>query len=238
MKRIARVVLGVSLAVGMLASVAVSVALAGPVSVKPGNAAPTQFPQALQCVCHGLLLSDWQASMHSKALEDPLFKAKVDEVEKAAGPAFGKFCRRCHAPVANMTSQDGAAEMSPAASQGVVCSFCHQVLGMSKPTANVPHRLALTGVMRAQLKDAQAPHFWKYSALHETSKNLWRLPQRRPSGERHAPRDHLHRVAEEPAGQEGSPVPGLSHERVATKGGSFDWLCEPRPLRNVTTSTG
>ena len=43
----------------------------------------------------------------AKALDDPLFKAKVDEADKATGGKFGPFCRRCHGPVANMTSQDG-----------------------------------------------------------------------------------------------------------------------------------
>lgn len=117
-----------------------------------------------------MLLNDWQASMHSKALDDPLFKAKVAEADEATGGKFGTFCRRCHAPVANMTSQDGLASMSPAAAQGVVCSFCHQVTGMTKRIANVPHLLEPTGMMRAQLKDAQAPHFTSYSALHESSK--------------------------------------------------------------------
>jgi len=166
-KNVARVALVVVLAAGVLAAAAG--AFAAPVSVKPGNAEPIQFAQSIQCVCHGMLLDDWQQSMHSQALGDPLFKAKVDEVDEATGGKFGKWCRRCHAPVANMTSQDGLDEMSPAASQGVVCSFCHQVTSMTKRVANVPHLLEPTGMMRAQLKDAQAPHFASYSALHESS---------------------------------------------------------------------
>jgi hypothetical protein len=167
--KLARGALGLVLAAAALATVATT-ADAAPVSVKPGNAEPIQFAQSLQCVCHGMLLDDWQQAMHSKALDDPLFKVKVAEVDEATGGKFGKFCRRCHGPVANMTSQDGLAEKSPAASQGVVCSFCHQVSGMSKRLANVPHLLEPTGMMRAQLKDAQAPHFTSYSALHESSR--------------------------------------------------------------------
>lgn len=148
----------------------VCAAAAAPVSVRPGNALPTQFPQAPQCVCHRMLLSEWQESMHSKALDDPLFKFKVAEADKATGKKLGPFCRRCHGPVASITGQDGKADVSPAASQGVVCSFCHQVVSTGKPPlANVPHLLDLTGVMRAQLKDAQAPHFTQYSKLHTTS---------------------------------------------------------------------
>lgn len=169
MRRIARLLCAAALAACIVAGSA-SAAAAALAPVKPGSADPTQFPQSLQCVCHRMLLNDWQESMHSQALDDPLFKAKVDEADKASGGKFGVFCRRCHAPVANMTSQDGTDSMTPAAAQGVVCSFCHQVAGLSKPLANVPHLLDLTGVMRAQLKDAKSPHFTRYSPLHRTSK--------------------------------------------------------------------
>ncbi len=140
------------------------------VSVKPGNAAATDFAQALQCVCHNMLLTEWQESLHSRALEDPIFKLKVEEADGATGGAMGPFCRRCHAPVANMTGQEGAEQLTPAAGQSVVCSFCHQVTKVAEPPDNVSHLLAPTGVMRAQLKDAQAPHFTRYSALHESSR--------------------------------------------------------------------
>jgi hypothetical protein len=169
MKWVARTTWATALVLGALA-ISVVVAAAAPVPVKPGKAVATQFPQSLQCVCHGLLLGEWQESMHSKALDDPLFKVKVDQADRATGGKLGPFCRRCHGPVANMTSQDGLGSMSPAAAQGVVCSFCHQVRGMSRPVANVPHLLVLTGVMRAHLKDAQAPHFTAYSSLHASSK--------------------------------------------------------------------
>ena len=107
--KIARAALGLVFASAVLVAVAAAAA-AAPVSVKPGNAEPIQFAQSLQCVCHRMLLDDWQQAMHSKALDDPLFKAKVAEVDEATGGKFGKFCRRCHGPVANMTSQDGLAE--------------------------------------------------------------------------------------------------------------------------------
>ena len=56
MRRITLLLGAMILTVGMLAGVLA--AAAAPVSVKPGNAAPTQFPQAPQCVCHGMLLGD------------------------------------------------------------------------------------------------------------------------------------------------------------------------------------
>ncbi|NTU70513.1 MAG: hypothetical protein HGB10_01620 [Coriobacteriia bacterium] len=158
------------IAVCLLVGAGEATAFAAPVPVEENVVGPTQFPQGPQCVCHGVLLRDWQESMHSQALTDPIFRAKLAETEAAAGKKLGKFCRRCHAPVAYMTGQDGKDTLTPAAGQGVVCSFCHQVTSLTKPLANVPHLLEPTGVLRAQLKDAQAPHFTQYSALHESSR--------------------------------------------------------------------
>ena len=107
--------------------------------------------------------------MHAKALSDPIFVAKVAEGDKATGNKLGPFCRRCHGPVANMTGEDGKAQMSPAAAEGITCSFCHQVTGTKKPLGNVSQLVDPSGVMRAQIEDPQSPHNPVYSEFHTTS---------------------------------------------------------------------
>jgi hypothetical protein len=157
----------------LLASVAllacVSPALGAPVPVKPGAAAPAGFASAQQCGCHGTLVAEWQASMHSKALTDPLFTTKVAEGDKATGNKLGPFCRRCHGPVANITGQDGKSTMTPAAAESITCSFCHQITSVGEPVGNVSQLVDPTGVMRAQIEDPQSPHNPVYSALHKDS---------------------------------------------------------------------
>ena len=157
-----------ALVVVLLAAGAVP-ALAQSVPVKPGVAQPAQFPPSTACRCHGSLVGEWQASMHSKALSDPIFLAKVAEGDKATGNKLGPFCRRCHAPVANMTGEDGKDQMSPAAAEAITCSFCHQVTGTKKPLGNVSQLVDPSGVMRAQIKDPQSPHNPVYSEFHTTS---------------------------------------------------------------------
>ncbi|NTU70514.1 MAG: hypothetical protein HGB10_01625 [Coriobacteriia bacterium] len=143
-------------------------AFAAPVKVAPGTAASAQFPPSTSCRCHGQLVSEWQKSLHSKALSDPLFKVKVAEAEKAAGKEIGVFCRRCHGPVANMSKEDGG-PMSPVSAEGITCSFCHQITGAKTPLGNVSQLVEPNGVMRAQIQDPKSPHNPAYSEFHTTS---------------------------------------------------------------------
>lgn len=140
-----------------------------PIPVVPGNAAPEQFPAAQSCSCHSTLVAQWQESMHSKALSDPIFLAKVAEGDAATDGKIGPFCRKCHGPAAEMTGQSGSSSMTGGAADSIVCSFCHQVTGTTMPVGNVSHLVLPTNTFRAQLEDPQAPHAARYSAFHATS---------------------------------------------------------------------
>jgi hypothetical protein len=154
-------------AVAMLALAAP--AFAASVPVKPGVATSSQFASAQSCRCHGTLVAEWQTSMHSKALSDPLFTTKVAEGDKATGNKLGPFCRRCHGPVANMTGEDNSPSMSQVSAESITCSFCHQITSVSEPIGNVSQLLDPSGVFRAQIEDPQSPHQPVYSAVHKTS---------------------------------------------------------------------
>jgi hypothetical protein len=165
----ARTAIRLAALVVALCAASVAPALAESVPVKPGVATPAQFAPATSCRCHQPLVDEWQESMHSKALADPLFTTKVAEGDKATGNKLGPFCRRCHGPVATMTGEDGSAQMSPASAEAITCSFCHQLTGTKKPLGNVSQLVEPSGILRAQIEDPQSPHNPVYSAFHATS---------------------------------------------------------------------
>ncbi len=152
-----------------LAFAGATAAFAASTPVKPGVAQPAQFPPSQSCGCHGMLVSEWNGSMHSKALDDPLFTTKVAEADAATDGKLGPFCRRCHAPVANMTGEDGKSQMSPGSAEGISCTFCHQITGGTKPVGNVSQLVEPSGVYRAQIEDPQSPHNPVYSEYHTKS---------------------------------------------------------------------
>ena len=155
----------------LLIAVSASAAFAAPVPVAPNNAPAAAFPGAQGCSCHGELVGQWSKSMHSKALEDPLYLAKVAEANAATDGKIGPFCKKCHGPVAEMTGQAAMelSAMTPGASQGVGCMFCHQVVGTTEPLGNVSQLVEPDTTRRAQLQDPKAPHPAAYSEFHTTS---------------------------------------------------------------------
>jgi hypothetical protein len=104
--------------------------------------------------------------MHAQAIVDPVFLAKVAEAEAEAGVEVATFCKRCHAPVGNMTG-DINGTGSAVAGEGVTCMFCHQIVGISGTPGNTSLLLEPDLTRRAQLKDPVAPHPAAYSELHE-----------------------------------------------------------------------
>lgn len=133
----------------------------------------SRFQPAEGCGCHAGLYEQWQASMHAKALTDPLYLYKLEEANKATGGALGPFCNGCHAPVAVMAGElEGIDQgsVSPVGKQGVGCDLCHQVVGTEGPLGNTSLKVQADGVKRAQLKDAvSSVHATAYSAFHESA---------------------------------------------------------------------
>lgn len=144
-------------------------AYAAPVPVAPGTAKASQFAPSTGCGCHSARVGAWEQSMHSRALKDPLFAAKVAEGDEATGGKLGPFCRTCHGPIATITGESGEATVSAAAAESITCTFCHQVSGVRHPLGNTSQLVDANGVYRAQLADPQAPHPAGLSAVLTTS---------------------------------------------------------------------
>lgn len=130
-----------------------------------------KFAPVENCGCHSAFMETWKVSMHAKALEDPVYRLKLDEANKATDGALGPFCEACHGAVAVMGGLTGDPTKMPAqAAQGVTCDLCHQVTGTSKPLGNTSLEVKPDGTKRAQYKDATSPfHSTAYSAFHETA---------------------------------------------------------------------
>jgi len=145
------------------------------VSVSVTKALPevpsSKFSSAETCLCHNTFKPQWSASMHSKALADPIYTFKRDKGDRETNGAVGKFCDACHAPVAIMAGEDTLkVESLPAQSrEGVGCEFCHQVSGSTAPIGNTSVEVTPDGVRRAQLKDAMEMHPVAYSKFHTTA---------------------------------------------------------------------
>ncbi|MBC7265456.1 MAG: cytochrome c family protein [Coriobacteriia bacterium] len=133
----------------------------------------SKFEPAEGCGCHAGLYDQWQASMHAKALSDPLYQYKLAEADKATKGALGPFCNGCHAPVAVMAGEltgTDTSKVPPQGKQGVGCDLCHQVTGTEGTLGNTSLKVQADGVKRAQLKGAVSPvHATAYSAFHESA---------------------------------------------------------------------
>lgn len=130
-----------------------------------------KFMPSRACMCHNDRINEWGKSMHSQAIEDPLFRYKRAQADKATGGALSPFCDACHAPIAVMGGQ--AANISKASEQAkesVTCDFCHQVTGTKKPPGNSSYIVTPDRTKRAQIKDPVAyVHKAEYSKHHESA---------------------------------------------------------------------
>jgi len=141
------------------------------VSVALPEVSSSKFSGANSCACHNTFQQQWSASMHSKALVDPIYRLKRDRGDRETNGAVGKFCDACHAPVAVMAGEDAsnAASLPAQSKEGVGCDFCHQISGSTTPLGNTSVEVTPDGVRRAQLEDARAPHSAAYSKFHMTA---------------------------------------------------------------------
>ena len=160
--------LAAALAVVLIAGGAGS-AFAASRPVVANNTPASGFAAAQTCDCHSSFITEWQQSMHAKALTDPLFKAKLAQANAATGNQLGPFCQKCHGPVGTMTNRLGDTDPIAASAQGIPCSFCHQVTGAGTPTNNVSLLVDPSGTYRAQIATPTAPHATAVSPFHNSS---------------------------------------------------------------------
>jgi hypothetical protein len=139
-------------------------------------------PQSCQ-TCHPNHVSDWSASMHAYASQDPVFLAMNRRMQRE-NPSLGPFCIKCHAPMAlALGMTDSGLNLPALAAQcgdksgcgylGVTCYFCHNIESVDATHAyNAAVTLANDNVMRGEITNpvANSVHQAKYSELHDEAK--------------------------------------------------------------------
>jgi hypothetical protein len=96
--------------------------------------------------CHEKQYKEWNGSVHSMALRDPIYQGELNKAIKAVGHEIGRQCEGCHSPAAMMTGElkkPGLTGLSPLALGGVSCDICHSVSGTTH--TRTPARLPQNG---------------------------------------------------------------------------------------------
>jgi len=96
--------------------------------------------------CHEKQYKEWNGSVHSMALRDPIYQGELNKAIKAVGHEIGRQCEGCHSPAAMMTGElkkPGLTGLSPLALGGVSCDICHSVSGTTH--TRTPTRLPQNG---------------------------------------------------------------------------------------------
>ncbi len=109
--------------------------------------------------CHQTHHTQWAASMHAYATDDPVFLAMQKRGQRETNGQLGTFCVQCHAPMAlvngtitadNVTDFDFST-LKPA-ERGITCYFCHNVESIAADHNN-GLQIALDQTMRGGAKN-------------------------------------------------------------------------------------
>ncbi len=135
---------------------------------------------------------NWQGSMMSQAMRDPLFMATVAVAEEVV-PAVGDLCLRCHTPGGwqeGRSFDTSGAMLTEKDFQAIQCDFCHRMVdpvyvsgvspardlevlaNLDNPALEAANGQFVTDpdpLMRGPYDDAQASHQFLDSNFHRTS---------------------------------------------------------------------
>jgi hypothetical protein len=97
--------------------------------------------------------------MHAYASLDPVFVAMNNRGQRETAGKLGKFCLRCHAPMAvldGLTTDGSNLQQLPDTERGVTCYFCHNVTAVEADHNGMLH-LAGDTTLRGPIRDPRAP---------------------------------------------------------------------------------
>jgi hypothetical protein len=123
--------------------------------------------------CHAAHYSDWAASMHAFAADDPVFLAMNARGQRETDGGLGTFCVNCHAPMAvrdGLTTDGLNLASLPSEYRGVTCFFCHTIDSVDG-SHNASVTLAGDLAMRGEYTDPvpNSAHAAKYSTLQDVT---------------------------------------------------------------------
>ncbi len=82
--------------------------------------------------CHRKQYEEWTGSVHSLALQEPVYQGELSKAYKAVGHGIARQCEGCHSAAGMVTGEIkklGIAGLSPMALAGVSCDICHSISG-------------------------------------------------------------------------------------------------------------
>ena len=114
--------------------------------------------------CHEQQHREWNGSVHSLALRDPIYQGELNKGVAAVGHDIARQCEGCHSAAGMVTGelkQPGLAGLSPLARAGVSCDVCHSVSGTSH--TRTPTREAENGslILNPGYDSTQGPQLVK-----------------------------------------------------------------------------
>jgi hypothetical protein len=99
------------------------------------NKSTVGFNEPRKCGgCHSRQYKEWNGSVHSIALKDPIYQGELNKAVKAVGHEITRQCEGCHSPVGMITGEikgAGLAGLSEMALAGVSCDVCHSISGVT-----------------------------------------------------------------------------------------------------------
>jgi hypothetical protein len=145
--------------------------------------ASTEFEDPTVCQgCHPEIYKQWKGSMHSNAIDDPVFTALWKLGVEETDGVVEQLCAGCHTGIGTVAGEvtlnreTGKFEMSDIAREGVQCDLCHTIQSSTRhltPTLE-PFNASIIidpgETKRGPYRDSVSPyHETEYSDLHTRS---------------------------------------------------------------------
>lgn len=128
--------------------------------------------------CHPDHYKQWQHSLHALSHSEPLYDLYFIKACTDTDQAIQEFCARCHTPVGVLDGEIpypkpvtklGDTAVSPTASTGVQCDFCHTISGYTELN-NAAYIVDRSKTKRGPYGDSESPfHGVAYSELFTQS---------------------------------------------------------------------
>ncbi len=148
-----------------------------------GPVSSSEYENPNRCkICHGDIYRQWNGSMHSNALKDPVFQALWVMGDRETNGDIRNLCAGCHTPIGTvgeevvLDAEKGVFTAGTIASRGVQCDFCHTVAELTWENTPLmqPYNAAMLmdpgDLKRGPYRNSDSPgHDTAYSKLHTTA---------------------------------------------------------------------
>lgn len=121
-------------------------------SLRPGAPTPPArvFTNAESCGrsgCHPQAVAEWEASSHRfSGLDNPWYRATLEEARTATGTVPSRWCAGCHTPALLLSGQAdrpvAALAAEPLGQAGVSCTVCHSISHVKEVTGQAAFELS------------------------------------------------------------------------------------------------